>query len=191
MSYLANATSPHVRAYVTPLALKNVRAGEESVAMTVEELLMKCQQTVDNLDKMLRSKLGDQQARNEKLKELSGLSQEISGLGPAPNPEQNAQGYIDWNTKKTAIEGKLEALRGTVSDSAIDGAKAGLNGSAEGNKAANTVLDQEMDTIRTENETSMIEIQSIISKRAQALQMTSNMVNSFNESSKALIQNIR
>jgi hypothetical protein len=53
------------------------------------------------------------------------------------------------------------------------------------------MIDTEADKLRSDNETAMINIQSIVSKRGQALQMTSNIVNSLNESAKGVIQNLR
>lgn len=188
MSHMNSIAARH-NAYTPPIAVATKLGGDESVPMTVEELLLKCQQTIENLDQQLRNKLGEQEARNEKLKELSSISQEINALGPAPVSD-DATVVTAWQTKRQAIDAKLESMSGQYAEGFTDGIKACI-GSADGNKNATTNLDQEMDKIRTENETSMIQIQSIISKRAQALQMTSNMVNSFNESSKALIQNIR
>jgi hypothetical protein len=46
-------------------------------------------------------------------------------------------------------------------------------------------------TLTSQNETSMIRLQSAIASRGQAIQLISNMVNSFNEVDKAIVGNIR
>jgi hypothetical protein len=75
--------------------------------------------------------------------------------------------------------GKIIAYRGSMklSKADIDGINADLEGMV---KSASST-----------NELEMIDLQQIMSKRAQLLQMTTNMINSFNESTKGIIGNIR
>lgn len=176
---------------ITRLAKKN--SLEDMVPCTVDELIAKCEATMKNLDQQLRGALNKQETRNGRLKTLSSLSEEITGLGPAPSGDKVDETEA-WLAKRTAIYAKIENLKTEHPELAesLDHIKSALNGPAPAaSKDANDVISQEMDSIRSENETAMIEIQSIISKRSQALQMTSNMVNSFNETAKALIQNLR
>lgn len=167
------------------------RSLEEMVPCTVDELIAKCEASMRTLDQQLRDSLNKQETRNGRLKTLSDLSKEITALGPMPS---NPDAVSAWSTKRMALDAKVDQIAEDYPELAdtmanVKEAIKGPGGTAS--KDANDVVSQEMDSIRSENETSMIEIQSIISKRSQALQMTSNMVNSFNETAKGLIQNLR
>jgi hypothetical protein len=63
--------------------------------------------------------------------------------------------------------------------------------SDEQHAALESALDGAMKTSSSSSELEMIDIQQIMSKRAQLLQMTTNMINSFNESTKGIVGNIR
>ena len=166
------------------------RNDDEFFPITIDEMIARCELTMRRLDEQLRGKLSEQETRNGKLKALSGVSQSITGLGKRPDQGTNPLGHAEWATARDKIFEDAKKENPELAE-VLDNARAPMNGSAEGAKAANDAVNQEMDSIRSENETSMITIQSIISKRSQALQMTSNIVNSFNEASKGLIQNIR
>lgn len=172
---------------------RNERILQSQCAMSIEELIARCTSLLNSMDKDLRARLEGQNKRKDNLETLSDFSQRITALGPVPDVTKSQEDFDKWTKESAALVKDMQkAAKNTALAGSLNNALSAL-GSGDKTAAQNAVsiLSSEMDKIRGGNEISMIEIQSIISKRSQALQMTSNMINAMNESAKAITQNIR
>lgn len=166
------------------------------VPLSVEELIMQCEQTMKGLDSQLRTKMNDQKARNSSLGGLGKLSDiansvlkdQSAGISNALTTADGPNGEPSIDKQLTKMENDHPELKETIAQ-LRDKMKDGF--STQEAKDFTSSVDNASDALRSDNETSMISIQSIVSKRSQALQMTSNLVNSLNEAVKGVVQNIR
>lgn len=183
--------------------LSNKSGLGEMQFMSIEELLMRCEQNMRGLDDEIRQKMNGQQNRNKNLGKMADINATIAKLETGKehthqgvaNDAQAAVRKIDDLLKDTSLTpDQVEGLKnmrmqlvsngdgtdtpdGTITENELQSIKDSASGI--------------MDSFRNANETEMISIQSLVSKRSQLLQMTSNIVNAINEANKGLINNIR
>ncbi len=181
--------------------LHTTKFEKDFIPLSIDELILQCQQTMEKLDGQIRGKMSDQKERNDSLAALGKLSDLVStcptvpaGAGPdAAKVSNDLLAMKDANG--ASIDSKLDELARNHPElkDTIDAVRANVKDglTAEEAKACGRAIDNASDSLRNDNETSMISLQSLVSKRSQALQMTSNLVNSMNESAKSVVQNIR
>ena len=188
--------------------VEKVLPNKDYVPLTVESLLVFCQTRLRDLDTQIHSSLVDQQSRCALQKSVGELKSFLAG--------QASVGMMNEGTKETDA-GKLEAAQKVVNegnalfDEAIEQATKQKNfglanalkdQKAEWNKGndphvtkdelqgINKGVDMMLNDLSSANELQMIGLQSLISKRATALQLTTNMLNTLNESQKTIAGNV-
>jgi hypothetical protein len=159
-------------------------------ALSDEDILMMVAEQMNDIDANIRGKLAGMKqnaARGRMLNEaLIALNNQVT----AANGDQGRA--IDLNATFTYVDeggatrtAKLgEVLRQY-------GVTPGETLSEANVRALRDAIEKKAGDIRSEGETSQIELQQVMSRRSQLLQITSNVMASRNDSRKAIAQNIR
>lgn len=173
-------------------------------ALTPESLLFFCQKQLKDMDKQIAAKMEGQNT----MVALQSLLTNIQG-------ELKNNQRLEGNATDEAIndDAKVAAIAGSLTRAIEMATASGQNelvtslkqiqfkltaGGKDGDgkvligeiKDMNTMLDAAQTSCRGAAEMSMIELQSIVSKRATMLQLTTGMMNTINESAKAIAGNI-
>jgi hypothetical protein len=161
-------------------------------ALSDEDILLMVGEQLNDLDLNIRSKLAGMKqnaARGRMLSEaLNALNNQITtaaGNQTAPLDLRAPFTYTDEGGAR--VQTTLgEVLR-----------QFGVTVPADAKLSETTIRDlrkaieERATSLRSEGETSQIELQQVMSRRSQLLQITSNVMASRNESRKAIAQNIR
>jgi hypothetical protein len=185
--------------------------------LSPESILAYCTSRLRSLDDIIMQKLQRQQQRNNSLKELGDL-QALMGHWSYISPEGGddngrvghsnmSQGLADLynRTKDPDVKAKIALMYRTVSgkDLAVDATgrashdgqvhRIGIEGksSAEYNAFLESNLSQLQNSLSKDGELEMINIQSLVSQRQLAVQLTTQMMAQINESLKGIAGNIR
>jgi hypothetical protein len=177
------------------------RVVDSTAGLSIETLLLVASSRLGDIDADVRRRIGEQRGRGDVQAAASKALTQCKGL---PNGEQLEKG------NPAGQQAELDKLNGSI-DEAIKVAKANNNAAAVGEleKAraklnegdnriskedlafATSALDGLIKSTASSSELEMIDIQQMMSKRAQILQITTNMLNSVNEASKGILGNIR
>jgi hypothetical protein len=168
-------------------------------ALTPESLLLFCQQRLKTMDEAIGLKMAGQKslvALQSKVSEIQATLKEYNAVGG------DNEGAFNDKDKIKAVDEKLDAaitLAQACGDNdlvkILDSVRAKLHGGKDNLvnigeiKDMTSMLDNALSTCRGSAEVSMIEMQSLISQRGQIIQLTTNMMNVVNESTKAIISN--
>lgn len=173
---------------------------DQTKGLSVEGLLLVCQSRMSDIDSDVKRRLQMQQDRgnlqakiSDTLAKLKGLTGgEITDSADTVNAlaaELDQEIALAEKTGDTAAADSLRAAKGKLTED--------LHGGVDGKCSKDDIesvkqsLDSAVKSCGTNSELEMIDIQQLMSKRAQLLQLTTNMLNSANESTKAAIGNIR
>jgi hypothetical protein len=173
----------------------------EYTPLTPESLLFFCQSKLKEMDKAISLKMAGQknfvalqgeitkiQGDLKSLQKQEGADKDVAFDDPVAR--QNLDKELD-----TAIQHAQESGDTTLAASLIK-VKAVLDGGGDDKvligeiKEMNSMLDGCSASCRSGAEVSMIELQSLVSQRATALQLTTGMMNSINEGTKSIAANI-
>jgi hypothetical protein len=168
-------------------------------ALTPDSLLFFCQSRLKSMDEAIDQKMHRQQsfvalqgtvtAAQAKLKEYGkgGADADVAFAGPDKINEVTS--LLD-NAIATATDCGDKELAKSL-EGVKDKLRAGDDNVLVGEvKDMNTMLDSALSACRSTAEVSMIEMQSLISQRATALQLTTGMMNSLNEGMKSIAGNV-
>ena len=159
-------------------------------ALSDEDILIMVGEQLNDLDANIRGKLAGMKQNAARGRMLSGALTALNEQVSAAGGNQNAP--IDRNaTFKYIDEGGAE--RTTTLGAVLDryGLNPGDKLSEENVRKLRDGIERRAGDIRSEGETSQIELQQVMSRRSQLLQITSNVMASRNDSRKAIAQNIR
>lgn len=183
-------------------------ANKEYVPLTVESLLTFCQTRLRDLDEQIAARMLAQKARVDLGEVVGALKQFTAKQMPVavdkdgvkdPDPAAQEAGrktvdegnkLFDASIAKAREVGDYEAVR------ALTDMKATWNMGNDGSvtskelEGINKALDVTLGDLSKSNELEMIELQSLISKRSTALQLTTNMMNGLNEAQKTITGNV-
>jgi len=159
-------------------------------ALSDEDILMMVAEQMNDIDANIRGKLAGMKQNAARGRVLTGALNELNNQVTAANGDQGRA--IDLNATFTYVDeggatrtAKLgEVLRQY-------GVTPGQTLSEANVRALRDAIEKKAGDIRSEGETSQIELQQVMSRRSQLLQITSNVMASRNDSRKAIAQNIR
>lgn len=175
---------------------------EDYVPLTADSLFVFCQTRLQAMDKSIALKMAGQ-------KGLIALQSQIGFIQTslkAPGKGGGGDTAFNDTDKVKDISDQLDAAikvaddtgNGTTAET-LRKVKATLHQGPNGGdnlvskdelKDMSTMLDNASSDARSGAEVSMIELQSLVSQRATALQLTMGMMNSINEGSKSIAANI-
>jgi len=200
------ALQTHTAKYGVSLSTIANFTPSEFALLTPEALLEFCKTKLEGLDAQVKSGFLKQQRRNR----LSGaLSDLVASLNSKADKASGGVAAVDNNLKQTIVAQFDAAIRAAGGDQGLvkrlQDEKARFEATAfppegqEHNDAG--VADWEMadfaeavqniqSDVNREGELEMIQLQSIMSQRQQALQMCTNMVQSLGQSAMGIAQNI-
>lgn len=166
------------------------------VPLTPEGLLLFCQSKLRSMDEAIGKKMAGQEA-------LVKTQQDVTNIQIAIKEANSGQGFADEkiviNITKM-IDEAIGSARARGDDPALiknlTAVRNKLNAGGDGTvtpdeaKEMGTMLDSTLAACRSGAELSMIDLQSLVARRATALQLVTGMMNSLNEGSKAIAGNI-
>jgi hypothetical protein len=183
----------------------------EAGALTPDALLEYCQTQLAGIDGNINQLMTQQNASAKSSSALSDVANELQGHADGFQTQgQTPSGNAGADTLDTADSQKINsdfvttlqtALANTTDPSTQASIKALLSKwqatyNDDGN-VSQTEVGQMLDGIKdiqsdmsTVQQTAMIQIQSLVSQRGQSIQMTSSIIQSFNDSTKGVIANI-
>jgi hypothetical protein len=159
-------------------------------ALSDEDILIMVGAQLNDLDANIRGKLTGMKQNaargrmlNEALTELSNQVSTAEGRQDAPIDLTARFTYTDEGgaTRVTTL-GEVLRQYGVTPGQTLSEANV---------RALRDAIEKKAGDIRSEGETSQIELQQLMSRRSQLLQITSNVMASRNDSRKAIAQNIR
>lgn len=167
--------------------------GEGLAGLSDDELLLRVGQYTRQLDMEVKGKLDGMKSRAADGRVLGAIAAEITRQVNACGANARETTVLDPNATVTYTDANGDQQSAKLGELLerfkIPGAGATLSGeSLSGVRAAITSLN---DDLRAQGESSQIELQQIMSRRSQMLQITSNIMASRNDSRKSIAQNIR
>lgn len=195
--------NPGLAAAALQSAPQEGRAPEGFVPLTPEALLLFCNSRLRDLDTAIRSKM---QKQTDKV-HLQNAVSEVQSMITAGDGNVNADAGIAYeNTELSkSINGKIdEAIKAAYAQgdtsmaTSLESVRNIFNAggphdvkvSKEEVKTMSQTLESALSASHSGAEISMIELQSLVSQRATALQLTTGMMNSVNEGAKAIVGNV-
>lgn len=184
----ATATANMTRAAEARRALAPV----DYVPLTAEGLLLFCQSRLRELDDAIQRKMAGQTelvALQSMVGEVSSCLKEQNGGVTTQEQHDRAVGLVDAAIAKAEACGQnmavesLQSVRRRLTEGDFQSAPDEV-------KDMSNMLDTALSSCRSSAEVSMIELQSLVSKRATQLQLTTGMMNSIDEAPKAIAANI-
>lgn len=154
--------------------------------LTPESLLLYCQTRIHDLDRTIQDKFTRENKTVELQKKLGTLKTYITQAaedGVSPSEHDQIAKMVDelkGLTNDTDLSAQLQAL----SDGSV-------NATADKAKDLGQNIDDICKDLGAGRELSMIELQSVVSQRQTALQLTTNLLNAVNESSRNIAGNIK
>jgi len=201
-----SATASFANLQLSTSAIASLSAADSvSTLLTPEALLEYCKMKLKNIDSQVKTAFMKQQDRNRLSSALSDLATKLS------QKASKGSGGVDENDKKTkeeVLRAYDAAIRAAASNPALmqklEAEKAKFEATANGTdkkKNDGGVADWEMEDLteavqrmqsdlNRDGELEMIQLQSLMSQRQQALQMCTNMVQSLGQSAMGIVQNI-
>jgi hypothetical protein len=190
--------SPNISTTAHVAALNRVYAGGADLppgALTPETLLAYCASKMRGLDGQIQACFAKQQARNAKSEALSKLATAMNTwkVGFEGNPKAKAEIEAALKEAKASLAGdpalseQLANLTNAFNETAKD--KTGHVDSDEMNGFMSTVQSMQQ-SINQDGELEMLQMQSMMSQRQQALQLCTNMIQSLGQSSQAICSNV-
>lgn len=167
------------------------------------ELMIWLTTTMRQTDADIRGQMEQINAKknlNEKLGEVITALRDAEGNKTSDGFADTSRmgDLIGSNYKEQEWYKSLPTSAQNAFDSFVTNSKVGGDGplgdqkaTLESTKAAREALADVVSANSSSNEMAMIKLQSAISARGQAIQLISNMVNAFNETSKSVVGNIR
>jgi hypothetical protein len=186
----------------TPQALS---APPDYVPLTPDGLLVFCQKQLRDLDTKIQSAMTSQQgmvATESQVSDIEAiLKQNMNGPGSDQDDKVGFQDPTILNNiddKVTTLMNQATAAGNTALATSLKAVHDTLHAGPPGDckvtkddiKDMCTTLDSATTDLRSGAELSMITLQSLISQRATALQLTTGMMSSMNDGSKAIAGNI-
>ena len=174
-------------------------------SLSPEGLLIFCQSRLRDMDNKIQAKMADQQ-KLVALQDAVSVIQSAIKLGDATGGNDKGTAYrsaevinsintkIDQAIRDANAAGKSDLVQTLANVRTI--LNAGPPGTTddvvlkEEVKDMSSMLDNALSGCRSGAEVSMIELQSLVSKRATQLQLTTGMMNSIDEAPKAIAGNI-
>jgi hypothetical protein len=185
----------HLRRAQREAELNELRAIVEDGlgGLSDDELLLRVGQYMRQLDTEVKAKLDGMRARAADGRVLAAIAAEITRQANAVRPEDRERTELDLSRPVTYTDAngfeQTATLGQLLERYRIPADNVRLGGDAlSGVRAAITALNEDL---RAQGESSQIELQQIMSRRSQMLQITSNIMASRNDSRKAIAQNIR
>lgn len=156
--------------------------------VTPESLLAYCQSRLRDLDRGIQERFAAEQKTINLQKGLGALKDLINGA---------AQDGI-CSSERDVILAKVEELKKLTDDPELKARLDAIGISCTTNMNANDAtngpikaIDELGKDLGAGRELSMIELQSVVSQRQTALQLTTNLMNTINQSSQSIVQNIK
>jgi hypothetical protein len=176
------------------LVIKNL----PDAGLSPEGLLLFCQSQLGDLDQKIQQGMTQQKkmvALQNSIGNIKSLLTEVGLRGKevvklTPQQKEDITKAFDQAIKEAKSMGDSDAAK------AIESAKSqfllddNFFVGGDETKAMNDALDTAVGSARSGAELQMIELQGLMSKRATALQLTTNMLNSVNEGAKSIAGNI-
>jgi hypothetical protein len=186
-------------------------------ALTAEAILAYCTSRLNTLDSMINSRLAEQEGRNKAVTAAGKLIAQLNTMSQLGDPSKLSAGDLE-NHRLMGVE--LKKLFNETADPQVQqkicdayakttGTPLNLvNGKADPNnvgvdKAGMHKIEPEVwqgfvgdvktlqDSLTKGNEIGMIGLQSIVSQRQLAIQLTTQLMAAFNEGNKTVVANIR
>jgi hypothetical protein len=164
-------------------------------ALTPETLLAYCASKMRGLDGQIQACFAKQQARNAKSAALSKLATAMNTwkVGFEGNPKAKADIEAALKEAQTSLAGdpalseQLANLTNAFNETAKD--QTGHVDSDEMTGFLSTVQSMQQ-SINQDGELEMLQMQSMMSQRQQAIQLCTNMIQSLGQSSQAICSNV-
>lgn len=177
---------------------------DDYVPLTAEGILIFCQSRLREFDDAIAKKMDGQKSLLALQSSVSDIQSDLKRLNKSGADGDEAfkdQGTVDTLTVK--LDSAINSAKASGNNdlaaslqSVREKLRAGDGPTGDGKvligeiKDMNSILDNALSTTRSGAEVSMIELQSLISKRATTLQLTTGMMNSIDEAPKAIAGNI-
>lgn len=167
---------------------------DDYVHLTAEGLLLFCQSRLRELDDAIAAKMKGQEDLVAMQSMVGKIESSLKAGGTAGFNDQQKVDEVSTMIDAAIVEaGKcgdntLVANLQSVQHKLHDGKNAEV--SPDELKDMSSMLDNALSSCRSSAEVSMIELQSLVSKRATQLQLTTGMMNSIDEAPKAIAANI-
>lgn len=177
-----------------------------SVPLTPDLLIAFCRQKLEGLDKQVTQAMIGQQARNDTSKALANLQQALnlksSGIDDkdaAASKAAKEDVVAAYNAAIAQVGGVNTALGQKL---ALELEKFNKAGNGEGGEDKTgkisekemTSLSEGINTMQSalnrDGEMQMLELQSLVSQRQQALQLCTNLLSTMNQSAMSVVQNV-
>ena len=202
---MVNTSAPIATRHNADMQINAVRtavaARDEYIPLTMDTVLAYCAKRLREMDTGIQEKMDKQNSFNalsQACGDIKGILQNEgkNGAGETAfddsNIVANANGALDRAIKLAKESGNMGVAQN------LEDVKIKLNAGPPGDfkvgndelTVMNTLLDHAAGTAHTSAENGMIELQADMGKRATIIQMSTGMMNSINESLKAVAGNI-
>jgi hypothetical protein len=181
----------------TPQALS---APPDYVPLTPEGLLVYCQQQLQLIDHDIQDKMDGQNAlvvAQNKTTDFENALKSMTPNGVGVTAINDPKQLQTLNTSLDEAISAAKAANNTDLSDALGKVKGVLNGdnndslvTSDEVKQMNSMLDSALTASHSTTDTAMIALQADVSKRATVLQLTTGMMNSMDDASKAIAGNI-